>query len=234
MSNEAPGTFASVDRFLTVAQVLKDKRSEELVKENNRLKLEIFWKKYTVQHIHSVFKEMNWHFNFQMTGNADDTLCYCTACCALGKTDDPHFPDALYNRPCKLQPVKQEIFNQCGLTVVQMNKADQDLVCHRLFGEVSTADAHFVFYDEAWCDWNLGAKFWKRKCLHQIWRRCLLSLTGFSQISPWILMMTTTLMNGGFGRKNLQLRIMNLTIFIFILSEIEIKKIVFKRKFDLI
>ena len=68
--------FSSVDKFLSVAKILTDARLQELVEENRKLKLTLFWKTYGVAQLRDKISS-----NFQSC-----IQCECRSCNWSGKS----------------------------------------------------------------------------------------------------------------------------------------------------
>ena len=69
--------FSPVDKFLQVAKILTDARLQELVEENRKLKLALFWKTYGVRQLRDSIDAIQRRVN-----------CKCKSCTFSGKSRD--------------------------------------------------------------------------------------------------------------------------------------------------
>ena len=69
--------YSPVDKFLCVAKILTDARLQELVEENQKLKLALFWKTYDIRKLRDEISNLQSHL-----------MCKCRSCSLFGKSSE--------------------------------------------------------------------------------------------------------------------------------------------------
>ena len=154
----------NLDRLATVSKVFMDSRVVELRRENEELRLRLFWKDHNVQMLEKVMKEAN-----QMD-NAPK--CNCFRCVLTERMDG----DVVYdNQSCTFIPWFEEKIKLCDLTTKYYTDLSLESTDYRIHvsdtsgNPVFIADCHFVKYCTTGIDWgsfSYGSKLWKAKTVN--------------------------------------------------------------------
>jgi hypothetical protein len=96
----------SLDKLVTVSKVFMDARVSELRKENENLRLQIFWRDYSIQLLADLMGAAN---------NWDNSpKCNCLSCAVSGRMDGVVESDNA--RACAFVPWFEEKIAECGMT----------------------------------------------------------------------------------------------------------------------
>jgi hypothetical protein len=149
----------SLDKLITVSKVFMDSRVAELRKENQDLRLQLFWKDYTVNSLKEVMRNAN---NWDRSPH-----CNCNICAESGRmqpesgrmqheNDDPEIDS---ERDCAYIPWFEEKIAECGLTFGPMAKCS---AYHphmpNKWKEMHDVDYHLVKVSSDWCSFHYGKK----------------------------------------------------------------------------
>jgi hypothetical protein len=133
----------SLDKLITVSRVFMDARVAELRRENENLRLQLFWRDYDVQSLRAVMRTAN---NWDMSPK-----CNCLNCAVSGRMDEDVESDNA--RECAFVPWFEEKIVECGLT---FGHTLPDSTNHShvsdTWGGVYDVDCHFVKLGRG--DWN--------------------------------------------------------------------------------
>ena len=146
----------SLDRLALVSKIMLDERVIALRKENELLRLRLFWK----DHCDSQLKKL------MEQANESGPNCNCLACGACGRVD----PESRQFRPmgstCTFKPWFENLVSGCDMTCItgvsrDMEQVVQHMSCER--GDwLYDVDAHFHnLARDDWVAWVYGAKLWK-------------------------------------------------------------------------
>jgi hypothetical protein len=151
-----------VDRLALVSKVLLDQRFLELKRENERLRLSLFW----IDHSINTLKHLTNYANNKPGG----PRCHC-CCCVRAKRYRPSildgYDDEIVHEACTFGPWFEKIVQEHGLSFaasgacVSFEKLDRE--CYPMPDD----DVHFLLFPThnapatSWCTWVYGAKLWK-------------------------------------------------------------------------
>ena len=151
--------MSGVDRLALVSKVLLDSRFLELKRENERLKLSLFW----VDHSINTLKKWMSYANRRAAG----PRCRCRMC-TRSKRYYPSYDDDCLDEACKFGPWFEKIVQQHGLGFESSGKdkehfpCDSDLECY----PKPDAGVHFLLFPidhvpvTTWYTWVYGSKLW--------------------------------------------------------------------------
>jgi hypothetical protein len=148
------------DRFADVAKLLSDTRLTELVKENRKLKLDIFWSKYNYSELCEAMTDANRKF---MGPN-----CKCGGC-SLSRARDGDDPrEIVWRHGCLFIPYFEGLLTECGLTTHRDTVPFPKGIPHpHLEGDVNDVldvDVHLVAVGPLkWEYFFFGSKLWKAR-----------------------------------------------------------------------
>ena len=154
--------MSGVDRLALVSKVLLDARFLELKRENERLKLSVFWADHS---IHMLKKWMQY-------ANGRRARCRCCECRRLKRWDED---DRFEDEQCKFGPWFEEALQIHGLSFKDGTNA---YVKFNYIGGVALREdypkpdvsVHFYLYYsqpyKSWSSWAYGAKLWKAETIH--------------------------------------------------------------------
>jgi hypothetical protein len=152
-----------MDRLALVSKILLDSRFLELKRENERLKLRLFW----VDHSIDTLKKMMGLANNRRAG----PRCRCRICVRT-KRYHPNFLDSYDDEngveACKFGPWFEKLVQQHGLSFASCENDDEHLFCvnDREFYPKPEVNLHFLLiaYDKTpvttWYSWVYRAKLW--------------------------------------------------------------------------
>ena len=125
----------SLDKLITVSKVFMDARVAELRTENEKLRLQLFWKDYNVQSLAEVMRTANnW---------AKSPKCNCLGCAVSGRMDGD--VEADNTRVCTYVPWFEEKIAECGLTFgYPLRTSTHHRHMSDTWGAVYDVDCHFV------------------------------------------------------------------------------------------
>lgn len=141
--------FSPVDRFRSVAKILIDVRLQELVDENRKLKLALFWKTYGIRQLRErVFSSIQRRIN-----------CKCWSC-RFGKMfNDEQECHSSGDDECAVMHRFEQIASDHGLTVATENFSDIVPAFYEELGEEDdeaqifcNGDVHIVL-PSSFTDW---------------------------------------------------------------------------------
>lgn len=147
----------SLDKLVTVSKVFMDARVAELRRENEDLRLQLFWKDHSVHLLRDVMGAAN---------NWDKSpKCNCLSCAVSGRIEgDVESDDA---RDCAFVPWFEEKITECGLT---FGHTLPDSTNHShisdTWGGVYDVDCHFIKLGRG--DWNFftyGKRLYQAKTI---------------------------------------------------------------------
>jgi hypothetical protein len=148
------------DRLACVSRLLMDQRVIELRRENERLKMCIFWRDHNTVNL----REVLMYSNLFAPGAPD---CRCISCCISGVAGHHFGVDSVES--CKFIPWIQGVAERYGMTM-EVKKPESSHVSHpSLPGHVYDQDCHFVWADvteRAYCTY--GARIWKAQTVSDI------------------------------------------------------------------
>jgi hypothetical protein len=146
---------AHLDRMALISQVLLQPRLLALRKENEELKLKLFWK----EHCRSKLQEL------MEACNQAGPKCNCLSCAVAGRKDEEQ--DALpWGAECKFKLWFEDKLVEHGLTTLTgVMETQKQMGPHESCDDgnsVYDVDAHFhhIARDD-WFAWMYGAKLWK-------------------------------------------------------------------------
>jgi hypothetical protein len=143
-----------VERLTLVSKILLDTRLLELKRENEALKLKLFWKEHNPAHLKAAM---------YLANTADGgPACSCLACVVSGRyaSDDGEIPE---NKPCVFKSWFEQMLREHDMSVghvVDVPRVDGSVVDSH--NDVFDDDQHFTNF--AGCDWRwwaYGSKLWK-------------------------------------------------------------------------
>jgi hypothetical protein len=148
----------AMDRLALVSKVFMDARVAALRKENEELRLQLFWKDHKIQKLKQAIKRANF-------SSVDSIKCNCWKCSIAGRMDKGIKMDQ--NKTCKFIPWFQEIMAECGLIYESLpethshtdHPSDTSL-------PVCNVDSHFVetaLTGGFLFQFTYGSKLWKAK-----------------------------------------------------------------------
>jgi hypothetical protein len=156
--------MSAVDRLALVSKVLLDQRFLELKRENESLRLSLFW----VDHSINALKHLTNYTN----NRADGPRCHCR-CCVRAERYRPSIldgyddEDSIVEIECRFGPWFEKIVQEHGLSFAAggacVSFAKLDRECHPMPDD----DVHFLLFPThnasvtSWCTWVYGAKLWK-------------------------------------------------------------------------
>jgi len=156
--------MAAVDRLALVSKIMLDQRFLEMRRENESLRLRLFW----VDHSINTLKHLTNYAN----NRAGGPRCRCR-CCVRAKRYRPcildgyDYEDEVGDEACRFGPLFEKLVQQHGLSFaaggscVTFEKLDRE--CHPMPDD----DVHFLLFPThnapatSWCTWVYGAKLWK-------------------------------------------------------------------------
>jgi hypothetical protein len=148
----------ALDRLASVSRLFMDARVVELRKQNERLKLELFWIKHSIQKLKDIMKHANY-------GRDASVSCNCWKCSLAKRIPKGTLVDN--NKKCKFLPYFEALMQDCELSYEGLPGAhthenhisDEE-------GNVCDVDSHFVettmrggFLHK----FTYGSKLWKAK-----------------------------------------------------------------------
>jgi hypothetical protein len=147
-----------LDRLASVSRVFMDARILTLRRQNEELRLELFWTKYNTKKLRAAMK----HANCGWLGSPE---CHCWKCSLSGRIDKCTAIDN--SKPCQFIPWFESHMTACGLTYEgdPGPHEHEHHACEKK-GAVCDIDSHFVettmrggFLHK----FTYGSKLWKAK-----------------------------------------------------------------------
>ena len=157
--------MASIETLARASKVLFDQRLvdqrkeiEALTKENDMLRLELFWKDHDMTNLK----------NAMALANANHTKCLCSGC-VLTKRDAHVDPDeGVHTSTCVFTPWFEELIAHCEMVTVTCNRQSknpqQQAVSFLSRNDCIEADSHFVFFPSpgpGLIAFMFGERLWK-------------------------------------------------------------------------
>ena len=143
-----------VERLALVSKILFDTRLLELKRENEALKLKLFWK----EHNHEIMDNAMYSANQAVGGPA----CSCLACAVSGRYESEP-GEVAEKKPCTFKPWFEQVLREHDMSVghvVDLPRVDGSVVDSH--NDVFDDDQHFTnFAGEDWVWWKYGSKLWK-------------------------------------------------------------------------
>jgi len=143
-----------VERLAVVSKVLFDTRLLELRRENEALKLKLFWKEHNPAHLKAAMSAAN-----QAEGGP---ACSCLACVVSGRGESEP-GEAAEKKPCTFKPWFEQLLREHDMSVghvVDVPRVDGSVVDSD--NNVFDDDQHFTNFAGAdWKWWSYGSKLWK-------------------------------------------------------------------------
>jgi len=151
--------MSSVDRLALVCKVLLDARFLELKRENERLKLSLFW----VDHSINTLKKLLGHAN----NRAGGPRCRCR-CCMRTKRSRPSildgYDDDVRDEKCLFGPWFERVLQEHGLSFAHFDDASPCDFDRELYPRPNV-DVHFHVVGHPqytnWVVWMYGARLWR-------------------------------------------------------------------------
>jgi hypothetical protein len=151
----------SLDRLVTVSKVFRDARVAELRRENEELRLQLFWRDCGVEALANAI-----HIASESDKSPECTCSYCLLNGrAYGRTDQ-----LVLDTTCKYAAWLQNIFASCDL--VWGHVTSGGTVCAHVCngnGPVLDVDCHLVNIQSChgdWSDFTYGSRLWKAKSIN--------------------------------------------------------------------
>ena len=145
-----------VERLALVSKILFDTRLLELKRENEALKLKLFWKEHNPEELDKAMHLAN-------TANGGcGPACSCLACAVSGRYESKP-GEVAEKKPCTFKPWFEQVLREHDMSVghvVDMPRVDGS-VCDS-GNDVFDDGQHFTNF--AGCDWKWwthGSKLWK-------------------------------------------------------------------------
>ena len=145
----------TVDKLALVSKIILDQRVLELRRENEELKLKLFWKDHSQLELKTAMANGN---NFSPSA----PKCTCLPCTVSGRLDADVESDNTYD--CRFKPWFEQKLNDCDMTVGHdaSLRIDHDLICP--INGVIDCDCHLVNFARG--DWvwvSYGKRVWAAK-----------------------------------------------------------------------
>jgi hypothetical protein len=148
-----------VEKVIFTCKILLDQRVIELKKENELLKLKLFWAKHNSDYL----KEAMACWNQDISG----PRCACLACVTSGRASDDDILEEGNNSGtfnCTFKPDFEQKITECGMTFGSNfnNRLDGSIVDDQNL--VFDVDCHFANVARAdWNCWTYGLKLYNAK-----------------------------------------------------------------------
>jgi hypothetical protein len=143
-----------VERLAVVSKVLFDTRLLELKRENEALKLKLFWKEHNNKELNVAMARAN-----ETDGGPQ---CSCLACAVSGRFISNN-GEVAEQKPCTFKPWFEQVLREHDMSVghvVDVPRIDGSLVDSD--NNVFDDDQHFTNFAGAdWRWWTYGSKLWK-------------------------------------------------------------------------
>jgi hypothetical protein len=142
-----------VHKLAFVSKLLLDKEVIHLRQENERLRLQLFWRDHDVRRLNEMMASANQSEN--------GPQCTCNVCAVSGRMDEDEFEQ---NMGCLFKPWFESCLERFGL--VAKNEPASDGKFHECGGwnRVYDVDSHFHHIGRSdWFLWTYGARLWKAK-----------------------------------------------------------------------
>ena len=143
-----------VERLALVSRILLDTRLLELKRENEALKLKLFWKENNPEELKKAMASANW--------GKDGPSCSCLSCAISGRylIDNGEVAE---KKPCSFKPWFEQVLREHEMSVghvVDVPRVDGRVVDSH--NDVFDDGQHFTNFAGAdWRWWTYGSKLWK-------------------------------------------------------------------------
>ncbi len=145
-----------VDRLAVVCKVLLDSRVLELRRENEALRLRLFWKEHGPEQLKAAMRLAN--------GAAGGPGCGCLGCVVSGRREREH-GEVPVKKPCAFKAWFEQTLQELGMDVavglpaeavwVHVQEVDPD-------SALLDDGAHFTNLGaDDWVAWTYGSRLWK-------------------------------------------------------------------------
>jgi hypothetical protein len=156
--------MSGVDRLALVSKILLDQRFLELKRENERLKLRLFW----VDHSINKLKKLTFRANNRVGGPRCRCRC-CTRAKRRWRTILDGYDDEGEDEACKFGPWFEKTVQEHGLSFEWSRQDDNVFPCDAdcEWYPMPDVNVHFLLFPRqnepvaSWCTWVYGAKLWK-------------------------------------------------------------------------
>jgi hypothetical protein len=142
-----------VEKVVFVCKLLLDQRVIELKRENEQLKLKLFWKTYNPTHLKGWMAEGN--------QCSLGPKCGWLVCCVSGRASD----EEVANRgtfTCTFKPWFEQKITECGMTIGCGTDGVTDGSHVDDYNSLYDVDCHFnSLARQDWLCWSYGSKLWK-------------------------------------------------------------------------
>ena len=146
-----------VERLTLVSKILFDTRLLELKRENEALKLKLFWKEHNPSHLNAAMCSAN---------TADDgPSCSCLSCANSGRYEVRYDGEVAEKKPCVFKPWLEQVLREHDMSV------GLGLPVVSIWVDGSVVDDHNNVLDDGqhfsnlgshdWVCWTYGSKLWK-------------------------------------------------------------------------
>ena len=157
--NVVTNTMNGVERLAVVSKILFDTRLFELRRENEALKLKLFWKEHSPRMLRGVMHHANYL----------GPDCACLACVVTGRHDDDREDDEPCPSICTFAPWFEQLVREHDMSTLEGLPdepiwVDGRVVCDN--GQVLEIDHHFMHgfshkHGTMINSWVYGSKLWK-------------------------------------------------------------------------
>lgn len=152
-----------VERLAVVSKILFDTRLLELKRENEALKLKLFWKEHNPE-------ELNKAMHLANTANGGcGPACSCLACAVSGRHESD-YGEVAEKKPCKFKPWFEQVLREHDMSIAR------GLPDVPIWVDGSVVDSHNDVLDDGhhfsnlasqdWFCWTYGSKLWKATSVH--------------------------------------------------------------------
>lgn len=172
MSSSCKGVpeASAIDKLVTVSKIFADQRVSELLNENRKLRLQLFWRNHGVPKLKKAMKSAN-----LKTGGPN---CSCFCCAMSGRHHMTKDDDSLmeYMDECRFTPYFEALLLECGLEfqiqTINDNEVSREHMSNNVDGgRVYNIDTHLICGVARmapsnvanWCGFSYGTKLWKAK-----------------------------------------------------------------------
>ena len=143
-----------VERLALVSKILLDTRLLELKRENEALKLKLFWKENNPEELKKAMASANC--------GKDGPSCSCLACVVSGRYESDH-GEVAEMKPCTFKPWFEQVLREHEMNaghVVDVPRVDGSVVDSH--NDVFDDGQHFTnFAGKDWVCWTYGSTLWK-------------------------------------------------------------------------
>ena len=142
----------SLDRMALVSKIMLDQRVIDLRKENDTLRLELFWHTHTPRQLRLEMRRAN------MLG---PIRCSCYHCISACRTDEVMITDMMTSRhdPCAFNAWFYRLLADLGMTYIPDSEKEPTT-------DHDDVDAHLLISgDKIWANWVYGARLRKARTM---------------------------------------------------------------------